>query len=162
MAHFRILAPMRDPGSGASTAVAVLFRAMGALLLIVSAIHFAVTPTLMHSVLDGHVDAAAERIVRASFLLNHLVVGVLLVPVGLSTVFAAGGIVRGDCLARRIGWANAVAVAALPGVIAAVMGSREILSGGPFTFAVGLVVVAALALVGGMWLTRPSRVETDR
>jgi hypothetical protein len=137
----------------AGVAVVVLFYLVGAVLLAVSCIHFAVTGTLVRHVLDGHIDAGAERIARASFLLNHLVVGVLLVPLGLSTMFAAGGIREGDRLARRIGWSNAIAVLALPVVIAGVMGRREMLDGGPFSVAVGLVVLAAVGLIGGMCLT---------
>jgi hypothetical protein len=138
----------------AGNAAVVLFRGVGVILLVVAAIHFAVTPALLHQLLDGHIDAAAARIVRVSFLLNHLVVGVLLIPAGLSTMFAASGITRGDRLARRIGWSNALAVLSLPVVIVIVMGRAEILSGGPFTLAAGLVALAAIALITGMWLTR--------
>jgi hypothetical protein len=141
--------------SAASTTPLILFGGVGVALLAVSAIHFAVTPMLLSTVLDGHVDAGAARMVRASFLLNHLVVGVLLVPVGLSTALVARGIARGDPLARRIGWVNTASVAALPVVVAAVMGRAEVLSGGPFTLAVGLVCAAALGMAVGMWFTRP-------
>ena len=146
-----------DLHRNAGVVTVALFRGVGVILLVVAAIHFAVTPTLLRDVLDGHIDAGAARIVRASFLLNHLVVGVLLIPIGLSTAFAAGGIWRGEPLARRIGWTNALAVLALPPVIAAVMGRAEILSGGPFTVAAGLVVLAAAAMIAGMWCTRPER-----
>src|SRR5215471_7124371 len=94
--------------------VALLFRFVGVILVVVAAIHFAVTGNLTHMLLDGHVDAGSARIVRQSFLLNHLVVGVLLVPVGMTTALAAPGIARGEPLARRVGWLNTLAVLALP------------------------------------------------
>jgi len=137
--------------------VVILFRTVGVILLVVSVIHFYVTPMLMHNLVDAvgaHVDAVSAATLHSSFLLNHLVVGVLLVPVGLCTIFAAPGIARGDRLARAIGWANTLAVLVLPGIIALVMGEREILSGGPFTLAVALVTLAACSLIAGMCVTR--------
>jgi hypothetical protein len=137
--------------------VALLFQLVGAVLLVVAGIHFAVTGGLTHALLDGHVDAGAARIVRQSFLLNHLVVGVLLVPVGLATMFAAGGIARGEPLARRVAWSNTLAILALPVVLVAVMGREELFGGGPFTVAVVLVVLAAGAMVVGMLVSGRGR-----
>jgi len=144
---------MRITRFSSDAAAVVLLRIIGTVLLVVAIIHFAVTPALLKSLFGGQARFVALRVARASFLLNHLVVGVLLVPAGLSTIFAAGGIARGDRLARRIGWANALAVLSLPAMIAAVMGRTEILSGGPFTIAVALVAFAAITLVAAMVLT---------
>jgi hypothetical protein len=131
-----------------------LFRSIGLLLVAVAGIHFAVTNGLVHALIDGHVDASGARILRASFLLNHLVVGVLLIPVGLATVFAAPGIAAGEPLSRRVGWSNTLTVLALPVVLVAVMGRAELLGGGPFTIAVAMVFCAAAAMVTGMLLPR--------
>jgi uncharacterized membrane protein YhaH (DUF805 family) len=130
---------------------------MGLLLIVVSGIHFAVTSGLVHALIDGHVDASQARIVRQSFLLNHLVVGVLLIPLALGTIFAAPGVAAGDPLSRRVGWSNTLTVLALPFVLVAVMGKTELLGGGPFTVAVAMVFGAAAAMVTGMLLPRSKR-----
>lgn len=137
--------------------VAWLFRSLGLILVAVAGIHFAVTSGLVHMLLDGHVDAGQAQIVRQSFLLNHLVVGVLLIPLGLGTVLAARGIAVGDPLSRRVGWLNTLTVLALPVVLVAVMGRAELLGGGPFTVAVFMVLGAAAAMVAGMLLAGRGR-----
>ena len=60
----------------------------GIMLLVVAAIHLAVTPMLRTLFISaaGHGPA---RFWLAPFLLNHVVVGILLVPVGLNTLYAA-------------------------------------------------------------------------
>jgi len=134
----------------------MLFRIIGVVFLVVAIIHFVATPLILRGAFDGNVAPRAEAIVRASFLLNHLVVGILLMPMGLSTILAAPGIAGNDKLSRRIGWANTLASVAMPITVAAVMGREQIVGGGPFTIAVALVTIAPLALLAAMWITRPN------
>jgi hypothetical protein len=111
----------------------------GSLLLLVAAIHLAVTP-LLRDMFVAVLPEAAARFWAGPFLLDHVAVGILLVPVGLTTLFAA------RAPSRAVALANAAAVLALPFALVALVG-REHLAALPFLVAAALVTVAGLVLV---------------
>jgi hypothetical protein len=69
--------------------------AEGVLLLVVATIHLLVIPEL-RSVLVRLLSPGDFRFVWPPFLLNHAVMGILLIPLGLSTVYCASGIRSGE------------------------------------------------------------------
>jgi hypothetical protein len=60
----------------------------GILLLIVAAIHFAATPFALRFVAGQSIPEAFAQL-KPQFLLSFILVGVLLLPMGLSTVYCA-------------------------------------------------------------------------
>ena len=76
--------------------VSRIISVTGFLLLIVAAIHLAVTPTLKRVILDRVLTAEELRIVAPPFLLNHIVMGILLIPIGFITIYCASGIRAGE------------------------------------------------------------------
>ena len=117
----------------------------GVLLLVVAAIHLAVTLELRDLFLRS-AGAPSMRFWLAPFLLNHVVVGILLVPVGLSTIFAARAARTGAPWARAVALTNALSVLALPLALVLLMG-REYFSALPFLVASVLITLAGVALL---------------
>jgi hypothetical protein len=74
----------------------------GVLLLIAAAIHLLVTPTLKRVILDRVLTPEELLIVSPPFLLNHIVMGILLIPIGFVTIYCASGIRAGErCMGHQ-------------------------------------------------------------
>jgi hypothetical protein len=119
-----------------------ILQVEGALLITVALIHLAVVPTLRRTFINT-LSPADFRFVWPPFLLSHVVVGVLLIPVGVSTLFCAGGIRRREPWAWRIGIINGFVVLSLPIVLAVTMEPRY------FTAAPFLIASVLVSIVGG-------------
>jgi hypothetical protein len=116
----------------------------GLLLLAVGVIHLAVTPLLKRAVLDPWLTPDQMTVVAPPFLLNHVVVGILLLPLGFVTSFSASGIRAGERWAWVIAWAVSGTMPLLPLVLVLFM------SGGHFhalPFRVAECLVATCAAV---------------
>src|SRR5437879_1565935 len=109
----------------------------GILLLIVAAIHLAVTPTLKRAILDRTLTPEQLSIVQPPFLLNHLVVGILLMPIGFITIYSAPALRAGKHWAWIINFANGLTILSLPIVLALVMPLSDF-QALPFLIATGL------------------------
>jgi hypothetical protein len=80
-------------------------------------------------------------------LLNHVLVGVLLIPLGCLTVYAAPHSVAGAPWAQVVVRIAACSVAALPIVLFAIMGTRYFGDAPLFVVGAALAVTAAAALL---------------
>ena len=130
-----------------------IVRAEGILLLIVAAIHLAVIPTL-RTTFGRVLPPGAFRFVWPPFLLNHALVGILLIPLGLSTLYCASGIRRGERWSWRMGMTNAITILSLPVVLVAVM-ERHYFSALPFLIATILITVVGLSMIWPLlWVRR--------
>jgi hypothetical protein len=103
-----------------------VIRVVGILLLVVAAIHLAVTPLLKKAVLDRVLTQTMVPIVTPPFLLNHIVVGILLVPLGFVTLYSAAGIRAGERWAWVVSWSVGASLTSLPVALVLIM------RGGPF------------------------------
>jgi hypothetical protein len=101
--------------------VARIISVTGSLLLIVAAIHLLVTPALKSAILDGVLTPQELRIVSPPFLLNHIVVGILFIPLGFITLYTASGIRAGERWAWVINLAIGLTILSLPVVLVLVM-----------------------------------------
>jgi hypothetical protein len=133
-----------------------IVRVEGILLLLVAAIHMAVIPTL-RNLFVKLLSPGAFRFVWSPFLLNHAVVGILLVPLGLSTLYCASAIKRGERWSFRVGMTNAITVLSLPVVLVTVM-ERQYFSALPFLIATILITVVGLSMIWPLlWVRRELR-----
>ncbi|MFQ6114387.1 MAG: hypothetical protein ACE5NG_09930 [bacterium] len=96
-------------------------RLFGAFLLIVAAIHLFIMSVLRKAVLTNILTPDTLRIVEPPFLLNHIVVGVLLIPMGLSPLYSAHGIGSGKQWAWFITIFNALSLLPLSAILLFVM-----------------------------------------
>jgi hypothetical protein len=125
----------------------------GILLLIVAAIHLLVIPEL-RSLFVRLLSPRAFEFVWSPFLLNHAVVGILLVPLGLSTIYCASGIKSGQRWSWRVGITNAITILSLPLVLVVVM-ERRYFSALPFLIATILITFVGLSMIWPMlWVRR--------
>ncbi len=122
-----------------------LLRGSGALLILLGIVHLAATPHISSLIRHSASAGAANRLIPP-MLLNHVLVGVLLLPLGYLTLYAA------PHSAARVAWAQvvvrttAVTVAALPVTLLALMGVRYF-DAPLFVLGAALVVVAAVTLL---------------
>jgi hypothetical protein len=117
-------------------------RAVGGLLFTLGLVHIAATPHIP-GLLGGSPPAVYQRAVGPT-LLNHMLVGILLLPLGYSTWLAAA---YRELWAMRILFANTIVVFTLPLSIAAFMRRPEYYTSPLFVAGVGLVVIISLLMV---------------
>jgi len=108
-------------------------------------LHLAVTPFISQLIADNVTEAVAVRL-TPPMLLNHVAVGILLLPLGFMTFYAAPSAVAGEKWAVIITRVLAVTIAALPVVLFMLMGTRYF-GAIPFIVATAIVCIAALALL---------------
>ena len=124
----------------------------GVLLLIVAAIHLAVTPILKKAILDRTLTPQQLSIVQPPFLLNHLVVGILLIPIGFITIYSAPALRAGERWAWIVNFANGVTILSLPIVLALVMPVRDF-QALPFLIAASLITIAGITMTAALlWI----------
>ena len=121
-----------------------VLRAVGMLLTILGVVHLAATKH-MPSLLNGSPPAVYEQAVGPT-LLNHVLVGILLLPLGYTTWLAAEACGRSEAWAKRVLVANTLAVFALPVCVAIFMHRAEFYTSPLFLTGVGLATMTALLM----------------
>jgi hypothetical protein len=122
-----------------------LLRGSGALLVLLGIVHLVATPHISSLIRHSASTSGADRLIPP-MLLNHVLVGVLLLPLGYLTLYAA------PHSAARVAWAQvvvrttALTVAILPVTLLALMGVRYF-EAPLFVLGAALVVAAAVTLL---------------
>ncbi len=117
----------------------------GIVLLVVAAIHLLALPHLRQWMAHS-LPPSAFRSFSPPFLLNHIVAGILLLPLAVSTLCCASGIREGAGWARVITAANGLALLTLPVILALLMG-REYFTAVPFLVAAVLITLVSLSMI---------------
>jgi hypothetical protein len=129
----------------------VVLAICGAVLIVVAIIHLWIAPELY--AWFGRSVRNALPVLGPPFLLNHVVVGVLLFPLGINTLIASFGVRSGDRRAWAVACVNCVAVAVLPIVLFAIMRGPDY-TAVPFRVAETLVTIAAFGMLAALLLAR--------
>jgi hypothetical protein len=127
-----------------SKAASRVVRGLGIVLLAVAGIHLAVTP-LLAGFLAGQMPAAAWQVTGPPMMLNHVVVGILLVPVGVTLIGLGPQLRARSPWAWRIATVHAVAIAGLPVALVAIM-PPSMFAAPAFAVAAALVAITAIVL----------------
>lgn len=122
--------------------------AQGMLLILVAVIHLVMTGEI-GLIVAMNTTPRAYAFLWPPYALDHVAVGILLLPLGATTILCAGGVARGDALARRIALANALAVLALPMAVVITVPTKTLLDAPPF------LVATVLLLIAGLWMLWP-------
>lgn len=130
-------------------------RAVGLLLIVLGLVHIAATPHIPH-LLDSSPSAVYERAVGPT-LLNHVLVGILLLPLGYSTWLAAGARNLGQAWATRIIVANTVVMLTLPVSVAVFMRRPEYYTAPLFVTGVTLVAIISLFMLAAAYAVTSGR-----
>ena len=120
----------------------------GVLLIIVAIIHLVMTPEI-GLIVARNTSVKAFAFLWPPYALDHVVVGILVIAIGVTTILCADGVPNGDVRARRIALANAAAILCLPIAVVAAVHLSVLLSAPPF-----LVATVLLALTGA-WMFWP-------
>ncbi len=118
----------------------------GILLLVVAVIHLCATPLALDFVSSQSTPEAYAQI-KPPFLLSFIVVGILLIPAGLSTFFCANPMRRGESWARTICCFNAISVLMLPLALILTMPGRYFHA---IAFLIAAILVWVVAI--SMWV----------
>jgi ammonia channel protein AmtB len=134
-----------------------LLRGSGVLLFLLGVVHLVATPHIASLIRHSTSPKVAEQL-TPPMLLNHVLVGLLLLPLGYLTFYAASH------SAARVRWAQvivrttAVTVATLPVTLLVLMGKRYYFDAPLFVVGVALVVGAAVTLLVAAFSTPRDRV----
>ena len=137
-----------------SALAARILRTDGVLLLVVALIHLAATPFALRFVSSQSTPEAFVQI-GPPFLLSFIVVGILLVPIGLSTVYCADSFRRGERWARAICGFNAFGIFLLPVALVMTMPAR-------YFRAILFLVAAILVWIVAISMTLPLLLRRSR
>ena len=128
-----------------STRLALL-RGAGILLVTLGIVHLVATPHIATLIRHSASPVSVERLIPP-MLLNHIVVGVLLIPLGFLTAYAAPHAANSASWARVTVRTTAVAVATLPILLFALMGTRYYSHAPLFILGAALTVIVAVTLL---------------
>jgi hypothetical protein len=131
---------------------AVFLRAVGVLLIVLGVVHTIATPHIR----DLLGDSSSEVYQRAvgPTLLNHVLMGILLLPLGYTTWLAAAARNRNAAWARRVLLVNGIVLLTLPASIAVFMRRPEYYTAPLFLTGVALVTVISLLTIVAAWMIR--------
>lgn len=131
-------------------------RATGILLLLLGVIHLIATPFYIgwsrEQLRPGH-----AQLLIAGMRLNHILVGILLIPLGISTCWAARAL--RETWGFRLATINALTIFCLPILLVTTM-PVESLDAPLFRLAIQVLMLACLSEIlalGGVWLARKQR-----
>jgi hypothetical protein len=144
----------------AQSIAARFLRAAGMSLIVLGLVHIAATPHIP-SLLNGSPPAVYERAV-GPILLNHVLVGILLLPLGYTTWLTTATHARDETWATHTLIANTVVALTLPIGIAVFMRRSEYYGGPLFVTGVGLVAIISLLMVSAMCIRIGGRRWSDR
>jgi len=137
------------------SAAVILLRVVGALLIILGCVHLAATPHIPQ-LLHGSPRAVYEQAVPPT-LLNHVLVGILLLPLGYTTWLAALAAERREIWAKRVLLVNTVAMFSLPLAVAIFMRRPEYYRAPLFLAGVGLTAVISVFMAAAVWILASPR-----
>jgi hypothetical protein len=137
--------------SRASNLSAAFLRCAGVLLVVLGVVHSIATPHIA-DLLNGSPTDVYQRAVGPT-LLNHVLVGILLLPLGFTTWLASSAGNRSQRWARQVLILNAIIVLTFPVSIALFMRRAEyyhvplFLAGVALTAAISLLMVVAVSVL---------------
>lgn len=138
----------------AQTLSASFLRTAGILLVALGIVHNFATPHIAE-LLDGSPPDVYQRALGPT-LLNHFLVGILLIPLGFTTWLAASAGNFSQPWARHILLFNALAVLTLPACIILFMRQPEYYRAPLFLTGVVLTAVISLLMITAVWFLRRS------
>lgn len=125
-------------------------RAMGGLLIVLGLVHLAATPSIPF-LLKG-LSPEARAFALGPTLLNHMLVGVLLLPLGYTTWLASAKDHIGEVWTGRILTVNSLAVATMPVLIVSLMRDPRFYHAPLFVVGVVLATLTAISVPVAAWI----------
>jgi hypothetical protein len=127
--------------------------------MLAGAVHLMATPEIPH-LLDG-LSPKARSFAIGPTLLNHVLVGVLLLPLGFTTWLAATGHYLRQTWARQVLIVNSLGAFALPLTLVLFIGKPEYYKAPLFLLGAGLTTLAALSIPVAALIGNPTRSKLE-
>ena len=131
-------------------------RASGIVLILLGVVHLLATPHIPQLLND--MPAKARDFAVGPTLLNHVLVGILLLPLGFTTWLAAAEDHLRDPLARRILIGNSLTVLALPVAVLLLMRQPQYYQSPLFVAGVVLTALTAVLMAAAAWVAGSTKV----
>jgi hypothetical protein len=131
---------------------AVFLRTVGLLLVVLGVVHMIATPHIRDLLGDSSTEVYQRAV--GPTLLNHVLMGILLLPLGYTTWLAAAVQNRNEAWARRVLMVNGIVLLTLPASIAVFMRRPEYYTAPLFLAGVSLVTVISLLTIVAAWMIR--------
>ena len=127
-------------------------RTVGVLLVVLGVVHTIATPHIRDLLGDSSTEVYQRAV--GPTLLNHVLMGILLLPLGYTTWLAAAAQNRNAPWARRVLMVNGIVLLTLPASIAVFMRRPEYYTAPLFLTGVILVTVISLLTIVAAWMIR--------
>ncbi len=131
-------------------------RASGIVLILLGFVHLLATPHIPH-LLDGLPPKARDLALGAT-LLNHVLVGILLLPLGLTTWLATERNRLQESWAKRVLIINCLTVLALPLMVVLLMRQPQYYQSPLFLAGVALMTLTAILMAVAVGLVGSAKV----
>jgi len=133
--------------------VSVLIRVLGAMVVLVALLHLYSTKLIIVHVLSKITDVKLRAFIAPGYVLDHVVVGILLLPIGLNMWSSAKGVGKGQRWAWTSNLTFCIAILTTPVWIMLLMSFREMSS--PL-FLMASILMAFIGIVGTtlLWWVR--------
>jgi len=138
-------------------AAAVSFRVLGMAVLALAVLHLYATVLIRDHVLARIPDAGLRGFVSPGYLLDHVLVGVLLLPIGFLMVWSSRALGNGERWAYLVNLTFSLTLLTFPPLIAGIMAGPEFTSPA-FSAASALATLVAIGSCGVLvWARRDFR-----
>lgn len=130
-------------------AASLIFRVLGPLVILVGILHLYATKLILEHVLSQIGEAKLRSFIAPGYLLDHLFVGVLMLPIGFNMWWSSAALGKGRHWAWVSNFTVCASILTTPFLIGWLMGTREMHS--PL-FVVAAVLMAFIGLTGTLLL----------
>jgi hypothetical protein len=134
---------------------AKFLRGIGALIVLLGIVHLVATPHIPH-LLDAMSTREAYSFAWGPTMLNHVLVGILLIPLGFTTWLASSSRNVLQSWARQVLIVNAIVFLTVPLSIVAFMRDPAYYDAPLFVTGVALVVILSVMTIAAAWLVTRS------
>ena len=140
--------------------VARILMIDGIVLLVVAVLYFFLTDLALKW-LDERLSPLEKPDVAPIFLMNHIAVGILLIPLALTTFYCAWGVKKGQHWSRIVSTVNGISILSLPVILSWFMGAQYYGSLLLLLATVLIAVVGITMLVPLFWFPKDKVEKTD-
>lgn len=133
--------------------VEIVFRIFGALILVVAIAHLYATTLIQDHVLAAIANEKLRAFVAPGYLLDHILVGVFMLPMGFILIWSGRALDAGQRWAYVVNISFSLAILSTPFLIIGIMPPQSLQAPVFLSSAIAMAVIGALSC-GVLWWAR--------
>lgn len=137
--------------------VGIVFRIFGALILIVAIAHLYATRLIQDHVLAAIANEKLRAFVAPGYLLDHILVGVFMLPMGFLMIWSGSALEAGQRWAYVVNISFSLAILSTPLLILGIMPAQSVQAPVFMGSAMTMAVIGALSCGVLLWARRDFR-----